>query len=117
MTTTNRRNGARPKPNGLPLAKLTYQLAAWTAERRKDGWYVAPSVPSHSGGPGRWSGPFQDIENACLAIARGLCTELADRHTRHIEANGLQTGDPLFGLKPTTRLVTGRRNKTAESLA
>ncbi len=84
--------------------KFKYALAAHTAERRKDGWYVAKSVPTFSGEKVRWSGPFGDIENACLSIARQLFTELADRHTRNIETHAIARSDPLFGLKPTTRL-------------
>lgn len=84
--------------------KFTYALAAYSAERRKDGWYVAKSVPTFSGEKSKWSGPFDDIENACLSIARQLFTELADRHTRSIETHAIARSDPLFGLKPTTRL-------------
>jgi hypothetical protein len=84
--------------------KFTYALAAHTAERRKDGWYVAKSVPTFSGEKSKWTGPFDDIENACLSIARQLFTELADRHTRSVEIHALARTDPLFGLKPTTRL-------------
>lgn len=84
--------------------KFTYALAAHSAERRKDGWYVAKSVPSFSNDKVKWSGPFNDVENACLSIARQLFTELADRHTRSIEAHAIKPGDALYGLKPTTRL-------------
>jgi hypothetical protein len=84
--------------------KFTYALAAHTAERRKDGWWVGKSVASFSGEKPKWSGPFADIENACLSIARQLFTELADRHTRSTETHRIASGDPLFGLKPTTRL-------------
>jgi hypothetical protein len=37
-------------------------------------------------------------------MARRLATEIADRHTRTIEGHGLKPGQPLFGLKATTRL-------------
>lgn len=84
--------------------RFTYALAAHTAERRKDGWYVAKSVPSFANEKQKWTGPFVDIENACLSIARQLFIELADRHTRSTEAHKLRPGDPLYGLKPTTRL-------------
>lgn len=87
-----------------PPEKFTYALAAHTAERRKDGWYVAKSVPSFAGEKPKWRGPFDDVENACLSIARHLFTELADRHTRSIEAHGITRTGPLYGLKPTTRL-------------
>lgn len=84
--------------------KLTYALAAYTAERRKDGWYVARSVPSFANERLKWSGPFEIIETACLSIARHLAVELADRHTRTIEAHKIKAGEPMYGLKPTTRL-------------
>ena len=51
-----------------------------------------------------WIGPFETIETACLAIARGLATEIADRHSMMIEAHKIRPGEPLYGLKPTTRL-------------
>lgn len=101
---------AVPKParvterfNALP-DKFTYALASYTAERRKDGWYVAKSVPSFNGEKPKWSGPFETIENACLSIGRHLATEIADRHTRSIEAHKIDRNAPLYGLKPTTRL-------------
>lgn len=83
-----------------PPTRFTYLLAAWTAERRSDGWYVA----SRQSGGASWSGPFADMENAILSIARGLCSELADRHTRHIEQFKLTPKDGRYGLKTTTRL-------------
>jgi hypothetical protein len=53
--------------------KFTYALAACTAERRKDGWYVAKTVTSFAGEKPRWSGPFETIETAsvrCGALSR-----------------------------------------------
>lgn len=87
-----------------PPEKFTYALAGFSAERRKDGWWVGKTVPTFSGEKQKWTGPFNDIENACLSIARHLAVELADRHTRSIEAYKLKSTDPLYGLKPTTRL-------------
>ncbi len=87
-----------------PLEKLTYALAAYTAERRKDGWYAAKTVPTFNGEKPKWAGPFDTIESACLSIARHLSVELADRHTRSVEAHRIGRTDPLYGLKPTTRL-------------
>lgn len=84
--------------------KFTYALAPYTAERRKDGWYVAKSVPSFNGEKPKWSGPFETIENACLSIGRHLATEIADRHTRSIEAHKIAPANPLYGLKPPARL-------------
>ncbi len=87
-----------------PPEKFTYALPAYTAERRKDGWWIAKTVPTFSGEKQKWSGPFADIENAGLSIARHLFVEIADRHTRSIEAYKIARSDPLYGLKPTTRL-------------
>jgi 2-polyprenyl-6-methoxyphenol hydroxylase-like FAD-dependent oxidoreductase len=87
-----------------PPEKLTYALAAYTAERRKDGWYVAKTVPSFNGAKPKWQGPFETIESTCLSMARHLSVELADRHTRSIEAHKIDRKHPLYGLKPTTRL-------------
>lgn len=95
--------GARFKHEPAP-EKFTYALAGHSAERRQDGWYVAKSVPSFANEKPKWSGPFNDIENACLSIARQLFVELADRHTHSIESYGIARSDPLFGLKPTTKL-------------
>jgi hypothetical protein len=52
----------------------------------------------------KWSGPFETIETACLSIGRHLAVELADRHTRSIEAHKIARIGRLYGLKPTTRL-------------
>ena len=84
--------------------KFTYALAAHTAERRRDGWYVAKSVPSFANEKPKWLGPFETIETACLCIGRHLAVEIADRHTRSIEAHKILRSDALYGLKPTTRL-------------
>ncbi|MBZ0211060.1 MAG: hypothetical protein K8F92_15625 [Hyphomicrobium sp.] len=96
---------ARPRFNHEEAPeKFTYALAAHTAERRKDGWYVAKTMPSFANEKPKWTGPFIDIENACLSIARQLFVELADRHTRAIETHAIARTDPLYGLKPTTKL-------------
>ena len=92
------------KPFHQPPDKFTYALPAFTAEIRKDGWYVARSIPTFAGEKQKWTGPFVDIENAGLSIARQLFVELADRHTRAVEAHGIKPGTPLYGLKETTRL-------------
>lgn len=89
-------------PDALP-DKLTYALAAYCVEMRSQGWYIAKAVPSFAGKP-EWQGPFGAIENAVLAIGRRLATEIADRHTRMIERHKIKPGDPLYGLKKTTRL-------------
>lgn len=103
LTKTEKRPSSRFKHEQAP-EKFTYALAAYTAERRKDGWYIAKTVPSFANEKPKWSGPFETIENGCLSIGRHLAVEIADRHTRSIEAHKLRPGDPLYGLKPTTRL-------------
>lgn len=62
------------------------------------------TVPSLAGNKPTWRGPFQTIETACLAIARSLAVENADRRTRSIEAHRIPEGALLYGLKPTTKL-------------
>ena len=103
-----------PQKPALPTARtiecFTYALKAYSAERRKDGWWIARSPFSSGSERPEWSGPFKTIETTCLAIARRLATEIADRHTRSIEGNKLKPGDPLYGLKPTTRLVQRKSN-------
>jgi hypothetical protein len=86
-----------------PPEKFTYALPAFTAQRRKSGWWISPTLKSVGEKP-QWSGPFATIETACLSIARKLAIEVADRHTQSIERHGLTADDPLYGLKPTTRL-------------
>ena len=107
LTTKVDKPASRPRfKHEQPPEKFTYALAACTAERRKDGWYVAKSVPSFNGEKPKWSGPFETIESACFSMARHLSVELGDRHTRSIEAHKIARNDPLYGLKPTTRLRT-----------
>lgn len=101
----------RRKTEPAGPTRFTYALAAYTAERRSDGWYAARTVPSFAGERPKWSGPFETIESACLSIARHLATELADRHMRSVETHKLKPGDPLHGLKPTTRLKAGKPAK------
>ena len=87
-----------------PPEKFTYALGSYTVELRPAGWFVAKTTPDFVDYMAKWSGPFADIENACLSIARHLFVEVADRHTRSIEAHKIARSDPLYGLKPTTRL-------------
>ena len=99
-----------PRPS-----KFIYALAAYTVEIRDKGWYVAKSVPTFTGEKPEWSGPFETIETACLAIGRRLATEIADRHTRMVETHKIKPDDPLYGLKKTTRLR--QKRKAAGSVA
>ena len=86
-----------------PPEKFTYALSAFTVQRRKSGWWISPASKGAGEKP-QWSGPFATIETACLAIGRRLAIDIADRHTQSIERHGLKSDDPLYGLKPTTRL-------------
>lgn len=86
------------------VTKFTYALSGWTAEIRADGWYVGATTSSFAGEKVKWTGPFETIETACLAIARRHAVEIADRHTRSIEHHKIKAKDSLYGLKPTTKL-------------
>lgn len=91
----------RDKPS-----RFTYALRQYSCERRSDGgWWIA-RTPFGAAGVNitEWTGPFEAIETAVLAIGRRLATEVADRHTRSIEVHKITISDPLYGLKPTTRL-------------
>ncbi len=83
--------------------KFTYALPAFNVQRRKSGWWITPTSKGAGKKP-QWTGPFATIETACLSIGRRLAIEIADRHTQSIERHGLTPNDPLYGLKPTTRL-------------
>ena len=98
------REPRKHEPFNTPPAKFTYALASYTVEIRSGGWYIAKSVPTFTGDKPSWSGPFETIETACLAIGRRLATEIVDRHTRSVEAHKIKSDDPRYGLKKTTRL-------------
>ena len=84
--------------------RFIYALKQHTVERRKDGWWVCKTPVTSAGEKPQWTGPFAAIEDTCLAIARRLATEIADRHSMNIRFYGLPSSNPLNGLKPTTRL-------------
>ncbi len=94
---------ATSRSNKVP-DKFTYALREFTAERRANGWWISRTWAVSAGEKPQWRGPFVTIETACLAIARRLATEIADRHTQSIEWHGIKDSDPLYGLKLTTRL-------------
>lgn len=106
MPRTSRHDSpATPTPNGRqPPRDFTYALKSYTVKRTDKGWYVARAWFTVAGEKPEWIGPFETIEAACLAIARRLATEIADRHSMTIEAHKICPGEPLYGLKPTTRL-------------
>jgi hypothetical protein len=101
---------ATPRKQSFGRPQLfTYALKQWTIERRTNGWHICKSVAASCGEKPEYEGPFQTIENACLAIARYLATETANRHTRSIESHTIDPGDPLYGLKPTTKMPAEKR--------
>ncbi|MGD9786196.1 MAG: hypothetical protein AB7E80_01815 [Hyphomicrobiaceae bacterium] len=104
MSTSNRRATGNGAYRDTAQSRFTYALKSYSAEIRTDGWWIASTPCTAAGEKPKWSGPYQTIETACLAIARRLATEIADRHTRTIETKKLAPGKPLYGLKRTTRL-------------
>lgn len=113
MSTSKSRAAGNGTHRDTAQSRFTYALKGYSAEIRTDGWWIASTPFTVAGEKPKWSGPYQTIETACLAIARRLATEIADRHTRTIEAKKLTPGKPLYGLKPTTRL----RAKCAASVS
>jgi hypothetical protein len=104
---------ARSRSTKVP-DKFTYALKQYTAERRADGWWISRTWSASYGEKPQWRGPFATIETACLAIARRLATEIADRHTHSIERHGIKRNDPRYGLKLTTRLRNKREKADAD---
>ncbi len=111
-----RRTAQRHQPsNGRqPPREFSTALKSYTAKRTEKGWYVARSRSLVAGEKPEWTGPFETIETACLAIARRHATEIADRHSMMVEAHKIKPGTPLYGLKGTTRL---RQAKTGKAQA
>jgi hypothetical protein len=108
------KNAKPPKSRvKTPPEKFTYALKDYTAERRKNGWWISRTWTVSAGEKPQWIGPFATIETACLAIARRLAIELADRHTQSIEWHRIKYDDPLYGLKPTTRLKAKSKREGA----
>ncbi len=83
-------------------------------KRTEKGWYVARNWSHVAGEKSEWTGPFETIETACLAIARRHATEIADRHSMIVARHKIKHGAPLYGLKGTTRL---RQAKTGKAQA
>ena len=116
MTRVEKTNGLKAKalikskqPHPEPhhqhgQVKFTYALKAWSVERRGGGWFITETVATIHGNKPAWRGPFQSVENACRAIARGLALELTDRHTRSVEGHKIARKDPLHGLDPESTL-------------
>jgi hypothetical protein len=92
---------AEPLTTRAP-GRCAYALKQYTCERRAEGWFVGRTPAT--GEKTEWSVGFDSIETACLAIARRLAVEIADRHSRTIEIHSIAVSDPMHGLKATTRL-------------
>jgi hypothetical protein len=104
------------KPPGKPTGKLlpgrdrfTYALAQYTAEIRKDGWYICKTPFTSAGEKANWAGPCETIEHAARAIALRLATEIATRHTKQVDAMGLKSGDPLHGFALSRKRAKGSK--------
>jgi hypothetical protein len=67
-------------------------------QRRKTGWWISGTWSKSARKKREGTGPSATIETACLAIARRLAIEIADRHTQSIEWHGIVPDDPLHGL-------------------
>ena len=95
--------------------RLSYALTGYTAERRKTGWFVAPSYsPFYEDRP-RFVGPFESIDTAMLSVARHQAAELADRHTRDIERHKILKGAALYGLQGPLSLSAKARKSKAKT--
>jgi hypothetical protein len=99
-------------PNG-DRSEYLYALKAYTVRITEKGWWITKAWAQFAGEKPEWNGPFETIEAACLAIARRLATEIADRHTMMIDAHKMKPGDPLYGLKATTRLRKARNGSAS----
>ena len=91
----------RSEPVARHPTRYTYALKSYSAEVRTDGWWITKTPLSIAQEKPSWSGPFPSIEEACIAIARCLAVELANRHAAIAGAHGLKSGQPLYGLKGT----------------
>ena len=96
--------------SGRP-SRFTYALKSFTAEIRDDGWWIAKTWLVSGGERPQWEGPFATNEDACLAIARRLATEIADRHSVMANFHQIKLGQPLYGLKSTTNLNAKKNGK------
>lgn len=109
---TKRTSRATLRPPPREPVQYRYQLAQWVAERRSDGWYVARSWLAASGEKPRWEGPFPFPQEAAIAIARHLCTELSNRHQAKARFYQVKPTEPLFGLPPLPDLSTRRGGRS-----
>lgn len=90
--------------------KFGYALKAYTAEIRPDGWWITKTPLSIANEKPSWSGPYPTVEDACIAIARCLAVELANRHAAIVGTHGIKPGAPLYGLQVTKLRVSRRKS-------
>ena len=100
---------AKPAAPTREPVQFRYLLAQWVAERRADGWYIARSWTSSIGEKPKWEGPFAYPQDASIAIARHLCTEMSNRHQSKARFYRVKPTDPLFGLPPLPDLSIGSK--------
>jgi hypothetical protein len=105
MTTVLPNGRAKPRatepatPRDTRPNRFTYALKGYTVEINARGWFIAENWFASTGEKPKWIGPFPTIELACLALARRLATEIADRHSNSVTHHKVKPTEPLYGLK------------------
>lgn len=66
----------------LPNGKRVYQLAEYTVEHKKDGWYFGRSA--RYGDKEDMRGPYASVSSVTLVIARHLKREITKRDTPRV---------------------------------
>ena len=66
----------------LPNGKRVYQLAEYTVEHKKDGWYFGRSA--RYGDKEDMKGPYATVSSVTLVIARQLKREITKRDTPRV---------------------------------
>jgi hypothetical protein len=96
LFSSRRASNSPPAPNARTSAASVSESRT-TRPRGSSAITSSPTdcLGSHCTGP---------TDKGCRTIGRHLATEIADRHTRSIEAHKIERNAPLYGLKPTTRL-------------
>ena len=98
---------APPRPPALRTSvRYCYRLAQSTVERLPDGWWVTGEAPKRQG-------PYATPQDVCIAIARGLCAELSNRHHALATTHGVGPSHPLFGLPEPPQLYAARKTEAA----
>ena len=96
-------NSKRTSRSKAAPTEFVYALPGFNVRRRSTGWWFR-SEAADVGEKPKWIGPFTFIEPMCLCMARRFACDIAERHTVWLDRHGIQPGDPLYGLKPNTRL-------------